>query len=147
MWECKSRTSEEYGLKPFKTSMKKECVICGFKDFLQIHHIIPLSKDGDHCEENVVMLCLNHHKMIHSKIKDRLKLPKVGKKRTFTTKELEFEKEKNNALLRGARLSLELFYWPKLTNTTLDASEFKEKFEELNKINQEYGFDGYNGHI
>ncbi len=46
-WLCESMTSKRYGFKPFKTSMKKECFVCGFKDYLRVHHIIPLAKIGN----------------------------------------------------------------------------------------------------
>lgn len=35
------------------------------KLFLETHHIVPLSKDGDDNEKNVVALCPNHHREAH----------------------------------------------------------------------------------
>jgi len=42
----------------------KECFICGFNSIVELHHI-----DGDHNNNNgnnLIGLCPNHHKMIHS---------------------------------------------------------------------------------
>ena len=43
----------------------KKCVICGFDKIVTVHHI-----DENHSNnkpENLVVLCPNHHEMIHSK--------------------------------------------------------------------------------
>lgn len=109
LWICESLTSKQYGFKPFKTSMKRECIVCGFKDITYVHHIIPLAQEGDHCEENVVMLCPNHHKMIHNKqLKEKVRLPKSGKKRIQDTKEIKIMKERDEALLEGASIICKL---------------------------------------
>jgi len=44
------------------------CEICGnnFLPILQIHHIKPLSKSGLNTESNVMLLCPNCHKTIHT---------------------------------------------------------------------------------
>ena len=45
---------------------------CGFtftkengENYSEAHHLIPLSKDGNQNESNVVILCPNHHRMFH----------------------------------------------------------------------------------
>ncbi|REI11764.1 HNH endonuclease signature motif containing protein [Staphylococcus felis] len=45
-----------------------ECEICknNFLPILQIHHIKPLSKNGLNTESNVMLLCPNCHKTIHT---------------------------------------------------------------------------------
>jgi hypothetical protein len=43
----------------------KECTICGFDKIVDIHHL-----DHDHknnLTDNLIGLCPNHHKMLHSK--------------------------------------------------------------------------------
>jgi predicted HNH restriction endonuclease len=51
------------------------CEVCGWKidkvlgtngDGLEIHHIIPVSKGGKDTMDNTIVLCPNHHKIIHS---------------------------------------------------------------------------------
>lgn len=47
---------------------KGRCEICSndFLPILQIHHIKPLSKDGLNVENNVMLLCPNCHKTVHT---------------------------------------------------------------------------------
>jgi len=51
-----------------------ECEICGFNVVLEGHHIIsPINEDGSYNEDaddpaNIVVLCPNHHTMIHKGI-------------------------------------------------------------------------------
>lgn len=40
-----------------KTKYKNRCVYCGEKRKLEIDHIVPISKGGDHIKENVVPCC------------------------------------------------------------------------------------------
>lgn len=65
--ECKKRKN----LSEQKRELIKSkgcCEICGhtFKPILQIHHIEPLSTGGNDEEENLLILCPNCHKIIHS---------------------------------------------------------------------------------
>ncbi len=89
--------------------MKRACVVCEFKDMTYVHHVIPLSQEGDHCEENVVILCSNQHKMIHhSKLKEKVRLPKLGKKHIHDMEEIKVEKERDKALTEGANIIFQL---------------------------------------
>lgn len=47
---------------------KGKCEICGFsyKPVLQIHHILPISKYGDNSPDNIMCLCPNCHKTLHT---------------------------------------------------------------------------------
>lgn len=47
---------------------KSKCEICSndFLPILQIHHIKPLSKGGLNVENNVMLLCPNCHKTVHT---------------------------------------------------------------------------------
>lgn len=48
------------------------CQLCGFvfrkangADYAECHHLVPLSEGGPDTEDNLLVLCPNHHKMIH----------------------------------------------------------------------------------
>lgn len=42
------------------------CELCGWSDSIRdVHHIIPVSKGGKNTLDNVLVLCPNHHRMIH----------------------------------------------------------------------------------
>lgn len=43
----------------------KSCVICGFDKIVEFHHIVPKAKGGQTDLTNLVVLCPNHHKMLH----------------------------------------------------------------------------------
>lgn len=44
-----------------------ECYFCGFSDYVELHHIIPKSMGGIDESDNLIFLCPNHHKTIHTK--------------------------------------------------------------------------------
>lgn len=41
------------------------CVVCGAKDKLELHHIIPLAMGGTNKIDNLMVLCHDHHVEIH----------------------------------------------------------------------------------
>lgn len=43
----------------------KQCIICGFDKIVDLHHLDHNHKNSS--EDNLVGLCPNHHKMLHSK--------------------------------------------------------------------------------
>lgn len=56
-----------------KTLYKKfshlPCQICGWQDAPRdVHHILPVSKGGKNEEYNLITLCPNHHRMVHSEL-------------------------------------------------------------------------------
>ena len=55
-------------LKKGVVAKKGKCEICGFsyKPVLQIHHILPISKYGDNSPDNILCLCPNCHKTLHT---------------------------------------------------------------------------------
>ena len=61
------------------------CCVCGKKEDLNHHHIIPKSSGGSNDETNIVTLCYEHHNWIHSrKYRDNInhrKLIKNGQAR------------------------------------------------------------------
>jgi hypothetical protein len=73
------------------------CVLCGCKENLHHHHVIPKVKGGTDDEDNFITLCEKHHHMIHNMLssvdmyelcrigreKAKNKGVKFGKKRTF----------------------------------------------------------------
>jgi len=42
-----------------------KCMICGIEDVVEIHHIIPLRFGGADVPGNSILLCPNHHTMLH----------------------------------------------------------------------------------
>ena len=42
------------------------CQMCGSKQQLDVHHIIPRSRAGADCERNLITLCRTCHAGIHS---------------------------------------------------------------------------------
>ena len=45
--------------------LQKKCLICGFDKIIDVHHLIPKSKGGSNSVDNLIVLCPNHHKMVH----------------------------------------------------------------------------------
>ena len=53
----------------FKQVLKRDnfkCVICGQHSSLHIHHIMPFALGGKNTLENLVTLCANCHKAVHT---------------------------------------------------------------------------------
>lgn len=55
-------------VKRFKARFHNECAICGLKDknVMELHHIIPLGIGGKNDINNLVCLCANCHRRVHS---------------------------------------------------------------------------------
>lgn len=75
-----------------KTFLMDSCVICGSKDKVEIHHIIPFSEHGD----ITMPLCRRHHKDMH---KFWIYINEIGftiinKKNIFENKYVKKEVEK-----------------------------------------------------
>ena len=46
--------------------MKACCAICGWQHATcDVHHIVPKSKGGSHSDDNLIVVCPNHHRIIH----------------------------------------------------------------------------------
>lgn len=68
--------------------MKEKCVVCGFDKLVEIHHLDHNKQNNS--QDNLVGLCPNHHKMLHSKqyqqeifnvLKEKgFKIPQIGYK-------------------------------------------------------------------
>lgn len=53
---------------------KGRCAICGFSDVILVHHITPRSIGGTDHLSNLIVLCPNHHSMLHLGLVDISKL-------------------------------------------------------------------------
>ena len=56
--------------------MTQKCIICGFKEIVDLHHFDQNSKNNN--LSNLIPLCPNHHKMFHDQrynelIKNKIK--------------------------------------------------------------------------
>ena len=77
----------------------KFCVLCGTKERLHHHHVIPKAQGGTDDEENFITLCRNHHAMIHQVSPTRFNnfqvLAQIGRK---------------NAMARGVKFGRKPLY-------------------------------------
>jgi len=46
--------------------IEPKCQICGFDDVIEIHHVVSPKKGGDENFDNLVILCPNHHALLHA---------------------------------------------------------------------------------
>ena len=51
-----------------------KCAICGFSDVIQVHHLVPRSVGGTDDAANLIVLCPNHHALMHLGLVDISKL-------------------------------------------------------------------------
>ena len=63
-------------IKRLKKRLGYECQICGEndEDVIELHHIIPLKIGGKNDICNLVCLCANCHKRVHSPLREVLKM-------------------------------------------------------------------------
>jgi hypothetical protein len=54
-----------------------KCAVCGFDEVIEIHHIIPKYIGGGDDPNNLIVLCPNHHALVHS---GQLKIGDIDKK-------------------------------------------------------------------
>lgn len=64
----------------FRKRGKLVCEVCGAKENLELHHIIPLSMGGSNDIDNLVCLCHDHHVEVHH---DGLDLDVEGKEMEY----------------------------------------------------------------
>lgn len=64
------KSKGDFSMKTFARKMQSlPCQICGWEEATRdLHHIIPVSKGGKNVENNIIAVCPNHHRMIHSKL-------------------------------------------------------------------------------
>jgi len=79
--EYNSRKEHNIDLETYK-KLTEKCIICGFDKVVDLHHL-----DGKHennSENNLIGLCPNHHKMLHTyEFKDEIF--KILKEKGFST--------------------------------------------------------------
>ena len=51
--------------KILKRQKLDKCIVCGFVEIIELHHIKALSKGGDNSLFNIIPLCPNHHTLMH----------------------------------------------------------------------------------
>lgn len=62
------------------------CEICDWKEASRdVHHILPVSKNGKTIFENLISLCPNHHRMVHNNLFSQDYLLKIAKSRTISS--------------------------------------------------------------
>ena len=75
------------------------CVLCGTKEKLHHHHVIPKVKGGTDDENNFITLCYDHHAMIHqiapTRFNNMQELAAIGRK---------------NAMARGVKMGMKPKY-------------------------------------
>jgi 5-methylcytosine-specific restriction endonuclease McrA len=59
----------------------EKCYICGFRELVHCHHIVPKSQGGKDTINNYIGLCPNHHFLVHFK---KYKLIKLNGKYKLT---------------------------------------------------------------
>ena len=79
-------------------SSDTQCVICdhNFSVFLNQHHIVPVSRDGDNEIENLIFLCPNCHALIHKGISYMERFKKLG-----------YDDTKTHKMMRGLKNHIE----------------------------------------
>ena len=90
---CKSKNYREkqkirkYSIKTIYKLLKKiPCQLCGWKDTTRdIHHIIPVSKGGTNDISNLIVLCPNHHRMVHHDLISKEQLLEIVKTWTISS--------------------------------------------------------------
>ena len=76
----------------------KACLMCGFSDTTERHHIIPQAKGGSNANTNIAILCPNCHALVHSgKITIEQIITKKGTTETDVIKETNVIKKDNTS--------------------------------------------------
>ena len=76
-----------------KMNYNFECQVCTVQsnlrigDKIEVHHVIPLSKNGKDHSENLITLCQKHHKAVHKDICNKNKKRFLNKKDNFKISE------------------------------------------------------------
>ena len=51
----------------FRAAGRLVCAVCGYSVVVDVHHICPVSADGNHDAGNLLPLCANHHRVVHAR--------------------------------------------------------------------------------
>lgn len=70
----------------YKILQNIPCELCGWKESIRdLHHIIPVSENGKNELENLIVLCPNHHRMVHKNLISEDSLKKAILLRTISS--------------------------------------------------------------
>jgi hypothetical protein len=70
----------------YKIFENKPCELCGWSESTcDIHHIVEVSDGGKNELDNLVVVCPNHHRMIHNDLISKDKLSQLIKDRTISS--------------------------------------------------------------
>jgi len=59
-----SRSKKNYKrIEIMRNKISAKCIICGFRRFIEIAHIIPACKGGTYDNKNILFFCPNHHRL------------------------------------------------------------------------------------
>lgn len=81
----KNSSSNHTGLLK-KLRRSSPCEICGWAEATRdVHHILSASKGGKDVNNNLIVVCPNHHRMIHRNLISQNDLVKIAKSRTISS--------------------------------------------------------------
>ena len=85
-YRLKKKANNNYGSLLNKEISKYPCEICKWNlTSRDVHHIIPVSKNGKDEINNLISLCPNHHRMVHRNFFSKDYLLKIVKSRTISS--------------------------------------------------------------
>lgn len=85
-YRLKKKSGNTHDRKLEKTLKDYPCEICNWNEAPRdVHHIIPVSKNGKTHIDNLIVLCPNHHRMVHYNLFSQDYLLKVIKSRTISS--------------------------------------------------------------
>jgi hypothetical protein len=85
-YRYKRRSGNFYDKQLGKIIKELPCEICNWQEASRdVHHIIPVSENGKTVIENLISLCPNHHRMVHSNLFSQDYLLKIVKSRTISS--------------------------------------------------------------
>ena len=61
----KEEISKHYSYRIVRALYYNSCAYCGFNEFVEVHHIKPRKGGGRDEPNNLILLCPNHHRLVH----------------------------------------------------------------------------------
>jgi hypothetical protein len=109
----------------------RKCAVCGKKEDLEIHHVLPIIKGGTNDFNNLLVVCQEHHTQLHGKIY-RNKI-NFGRKKIVTYEEaLPVLHQYFNLEIGHKECSEILGYSPTSHNSAL--MEYKKRYRKENNV-------------
>jgi hypothetical protein len=85
-YRIKKKSNNPFDRKLEELIREYPCEICNWSEYTRdVHHIIPVSKDGKSVINNLISLCPNHHKMADHNLFSQDYLLKIAKFRTISS--------------------------------------------------------------